>query len=882
MYMWNFGLSKDKDSDFGEDDSSGVRMQPDHFPNVARPGGGYNKDTMVESEKEPVFCNKCNDELTDGECLRCDWGKQNRSVPVKNYPLDPFADDKAGIRAGSWHFGMAPPPVSQKVWDERAREVNKKINGKDSKGIKWLKDVEGARVFTPAECLDCGHKWNQLPARITQGTPCPVCSRNKQWEGQKTPQGQWDEVAKNANKKINGEDSKGIKWLESIVNGSTKAKAECLDCGYGSETAWSVRPDSLVGGTGCPQCQIKNRRIPQKTWDDIASKLNPPIKWLEDVKGAQTKTKAECLECGYGSKGEWSPWPVGTQKGSSCPRCAKTGFDPTGRSFIYLFKHGPQIKIGITNNLEQRIEQYQKPFSQNVTDYQIEQNPEQEEMRFKIPTDLPNIENWNIVNTKGMIPTNRELASRGLKPLNIKNPGNKMNPQTRGQQRIVDPKYLYRREEKEASTGGEAYYAFPLPKNKGYLAQNIEHNIIQWWMSLGLSVDTESTHHSESITTDLSRSNVDYDLANDLNVELHAFLIEKMIENGGHMDKLSDVFSQKDKKTLSGFFDNDPNKINAAFGMTWDEDQNQYVYGNDFGAALGVSKPYIPASNWSFDEVQEPEQQVQDIQTQRAMQLSEDQQKALEAPQLSPSFYGDQRFQEELAKHPEWAETPVPEMEIPNASHIPRGDAKRFEGIYPNQPYKDPNGDVRMIDENNQQWIAYNKQWVRVAKWDFKTANEWDGFDNQAAGDLEGWKTVETKEIYGILHNESKNAVLEELRDLFQFENYQTMPSENGKLSVKEFTEFMLKNIVAPFNQFLITVNANYLFPEANVDWQSLYKVVEQEAIAEEERFHNELHNLEGHTPQEHRLCPICNSGPEPTNPDAPGDTTIPSEWSGF
>ena len=107
--MWHFGLSKDKDSDFGEDDSSGVRMQPDHFPNVARPGGGYHKDTIVDSEKPAVFCDDCNDEIVDGSCLRCDWGEQNRAVPMPNYPLDPFRDDKAGIRAGSWKFGMGAP-----------------------------------------------------------------------------------------------------------------------------------------------------------------------------------------------------------------------------------------------------------------------------------------------------------------------------------------------------------------------------------------------------------------------------------------------------------------------------------------------------------------------------------------------------------------------------------------------------------------------------------------------------------------------------------------------------------------------------------------------------------------------------------------------------
>jgi len=149
--MWHFGLSKDKDSDFGEDDSSGVRMQPDHFPNVARPGGGYHKDTIVNSEKPEVFCNKCDDELVDGSCVRCDWGEQNRAVPMPNYPLDPFRDDKAGIRAGSWKFAKTVE------WSAEFIDENGNKTGETNQeafermgmlsGSNWMSDGAIARIF---------------------------------------------------------------------------------------------------------------------------------------------------------------------------------------------------------------------------------------------------------------------------------------------------------------------------------------------------------------------------------------------------------------------------------------------------------------------------------------------------------------------------------------------------------------------------------------------------------------------------------------------------------------------------------------------------------------------------------------------------------------
>jgi hypothetical protein len=100
--MWYFTEAKDPEAR-QYDPASGRGSQPDHYPNVMRPGGGYPEGTGEESDTPCPTCKRNN--LVDGSCPQCDWGSKNKSVPMTNYPLDPFADDKAGIRAGSFRIG---------------------------------------------------------------------------------------------------------------------------------------------------------------------------------------------------------------------------------------------------------------------------------------------------------------------------------------------------------------------------------------------------------------------------------------------------------------------------------------------------------------------------------------------------------------------------------------------------------------------------------------------------------------------------------------------------------------------------------------------------------------------------------------------------------
>ena len=119
---------------------------------------------------------------------------------------------------------------------------------------------------------------------------------------------QWKERAAQSN----------VRFIEPIINGNTKHKAECLQCG----NIWSVLPKELgPERTHCPQCPDRKRpgkrRITQEEWDERAAALN--LKWLEPVRAAKYQSRARCLVCGW----ERMVSANSVQRGlAGCPNCS--------------------------------------------------------------------------------------------------------------------------------------------------------------------------------------------------------------------------------------------------------------------------------------------------------------------------------------------------------------------------------------------------------------------------------------------------------------------------------------------------------------------------------------------------------------------------------
>jgi Probable Zinc-ribbon domain len=57
-----------------------------------------------------------------------------------------------------------------------------------------------------------------------------------------------------------------------------------------------------------------------------------------------------CRACGY----QWSATGVNRARGTGCPKCADTGFDPAKPAWIYLMQRQGEQQIGITGNLKVR------------------------------------------------------------------------------------------------------------------------------------------------------------------------------------------------------------------------------------------------------------------------------------------------------------------------------------------------------------------------------------------------------------------------------------------------------------------------------------------------------------------------------------------------
>lgn len=83
--------------------------------------------------------------------------------------------------------------------------------------------------------------------------------------------------------------NKNIKVIGKYTNNKSKIKCKCKICKY----EWNVIPDSLLRGTGCPNCagKIKNTR---KFINDM-QKINPNIKVLGEYKRWDIKVQCFCL-----------------------------------------------------------------------------------------------------------------------------------------------------------------------------------------------------------------------------------------------------------------------------------------------------------------------------------------------------------------------------------------------------------------------------------------------------------------------------------------------------------------------------------------------------------------------------------------------------------
>lgn len=206
----------------------------------------------------------------------------------------------------------------------------------------------GSRKILPWRCKE-GHIWNSSVTQRTSGgyrsggTGCPFCSGTKTLAGFNDLSTTHPEIAREANgwdpTEISAGSSKRLSWKcplghewKSIVHSRTRSRSS--DCPYctnrkvliGFNDLKSTHPDIAKEADG---------------WDptSVTRGVDKPRKW----------------KCAQGHK--WSTGVMVRTRGSGCPSCSKTGYDPNLSGYLYLIEHPiwNMYQIGITNDLETRM-----------------------------------------------------------------------------------------------------------------------------------------------------------------------------------------------------------------------------------------------------------------------------------------------------------------------------------------------------------------------------------------------------------------------------------------------------------------------------------------------------------------------------------------------
>lgn len=170
--------------------------------------------------------------------------------------------------------------------------------------ISFLDEYDGDDKKIRCICTVCGNQWMATPGKLLCGRGCPECGKKKQVEKQRKSQEQF--VSELSSKNQN------IEVLGVYVNSKTHIEVKCKKCGY----IWAPFPNSLLRGTGCPQC-AGNKKRTHEEFIDLLKEINPEVEVLENYKNTDAKIKVKCKNCGK----EWYTSPNNLLDGHGCGRC---------------------------------------------------------------------------------------------------------------------------------------------------------------------------------------------------------------------------------------------------------------------------------------------------------------------------------------------------------------------------------------------------------------------------------------------------------------------------------------------------------------------------------------------------------------------------------
>lgn len=199
-----------------------------------------------------------------------------------------------------------------------------------------------------------GHTWDASVIQRTSGgykgsgTNCPFCTGAKTLMGFNDLATTHPEIAKEAHG-----------WNPSQISAGSSRKLEWR-CKAGHLWLAIVNSRTRDRSADCPYCT--NRKV-LVGFNDLAT-TDPEIAGEADGWDPTTVTrgmdKTKKWKCSEGHK--WSTGVIVRSRGSGCPSCAKTGYDPNEKGYLYFIQHSSwnMYQIGITNDLDTRMNSHRK------------------------------------------------------------------------------------------------------------------------------------------------------------------------------------------------------------------------------------------------------------------------------------------------------------------------------------------------------------------------------------------------------------------------------------------------------------------------------------------------------------------------------------------
>ena len=207
--------------------------------------------------------------------------------------------------------------------------------------------IGGSRIVKAWKCKKNHNYELSIQNRNRADDGCPICGNRTVLAGFNDLATLNPELAKQADG-----------WDPSLITAGSelKVKWKCNE-GHRFESVLSSRS---IAGNGCPVC---SNRIVLIGFNDLAT-THPDLakeadNWDPTTVTYGNETK-KWWRCSDGHK--FQQPPNARTQGRGCPTCAKSGFDPNKKAYLYFLSHSiwEMYQIGITNSLDERIDKHRR------------------------------------------------------------------------------------------------------------------------------------------------------------------------------------------------------------------------------------------------------------------------------------------------------------------------------------------------------------------------------------------------------------------------------------------------------------------------------------------------------------------------------------------